>query len=69
MAILNYKGFTGKLEVDLNAQIIKGHVLDSRDVVTFQGNTVNEAKQSFQDAIDDYLEICTELSKNPMKYW
>lgn len=59
--MLNYKGYIGQLEVDEEAGIIFGRVLDIRDVVTFKGETVAEAKQAFQDSVDDYLEFCQEI--------
>jgi len=67
MSILSYKGFTAKIEVDLNARILKGRVLDSRDAVEFQGQTVEEIKQVFKDSIDDYLRDCAAVGKNPAK--
>jgi predicted HicB family RNase H-like nuclease len=35
-------------------------VLDLRDVVTFQGRSVEEIEQAFRDSIDDYLAFCEE---------
>ena len=49
------------MEVDHEAGIIFGRVLDIRDVITFTGTTVTAAKQAFQDSVDDYLEFCQEL--------
>ncbi|NJN20766.1 MAG: type II toxin-antitoxin system HicB family antitoxin [Leptolyngbya sp. RL_3_1] len=61
--MLSYKGYTGQLEIDEEAGILFGRVLDIRDVVTFQGDTVAEAKQAFQDSVDDYLEFCQETGQ------
>jgi predicted HicB family RNase H-like nuclease len=63
--MLNYKGYTGQMEVDDDASLIFGRVLDIRDVVTFKGETVAEAKQAFQDSVDDYLAFCVELAQEP----
>ncbi len=65
--MLNYKGYTGQLEIDDEAGIIFGRVLDIRDVVTFKGETVAEAKQAFQDSVDDYLEFCQETGQEADK--
>lgn len=65
--MLNYKGYVGHLDVDDEAGLIFGRVLDIRDVVTFKGETVAEAKQAFQDSVDDYLDFCTELGQEPDK--
>jgi predicted HicB family RNase H-like nuclease len=63
--MLNYKGYTGSLEVDTDAGLIFGRVLDLRDVITFKGETVAEVRQAFQDSVDDYLEFCQELGQEP----
>ena len=65
--MLTYKGYRGQLEVDTEAGILFGRVLDIRDVVTFQGRTVEETTQAFKDSIDDYLEFCQEIGEKPNK--
>ena len=65
--MLNYKIYVGHMEVDDEAGIIFGRVLDIRDVVTFKGETVAEAKQAFQDSVDDYLAFCAEMNQEPDK--
>ena len=65
--MLTYKGYTAKLEVDPEKGILFGRVLDIKDVITFQGKTVEEARQAFQDSVDDYLEFCEELGEKPEK--
>ncbi len=65
--MLYYKGYSGDLEVDVDSGILFGRVLDIRDVVTFKGETVAEAKQAFQDSVDDYLEFCESLGQEPDK--
>jgi predicted HicB family RNase H-like nuclease len=65
--MINYKGYTGQIEVDVDADILHGRVVDIKDVVTFEGKTIEEAKQAFQDSVDDYLEFCAELGEEPDK--
>ncbi len=65
--MLTYKGYSGNLEVDTEAGIIFGRVLDIRDVVTFKGETPAEAIQAFHDSVDDYLEFCQQLGQIPNK--
>jgi predicted HicB family RNase H-like nuclease len=43
------------------------HTLGIRDVVTFKGETLAEAKQAFQDSVDNYLAFCQELEQAPDK--
>lgn len=63
--MLTYKGYAGECEVDFEAGIIFGRVLGIRDVITFKGRDVAEAKQAFYDSIDGYLEFCQELGEEP----
>ena len=63
--MLNYKGYTGHVEFDDQAGIFHGEVLDLRDVVTFQGKSVDELEQAFKDSVDDYLEFCQERNEEP----
>jgi len=65
--MLKYKGYTGKVEYDDEADIFYGEVIDLRDVITFQGTTTKEIKKSFQDSIDDYLEFCKSRGETPEK--
>ena len=56
--MMEYKGYVGKVEFDDEAGIFHGEVLDTRDVITFQGQSVAELKTAFQESIDDYLAFC-----------
>ena len=65
--MLEYKGYTGHVEFDDEAGLFHGEVLDLRDVVTFQGKSVQELERAFHDSIDDYLEFCKERDEEPDK--
>jgi predicted HicB family RNase H-like nuclease len=65
--MMEYKGYVGKVEFDDEAGIFHGEVLDTRDVITFQGKTVAELKTAFQESIDDYLAFCKQRGEEPNK--
>ena len=65
--MMEFKGYTAKVEFDDAAGIFHGEVLNLRDVITFQGETVQGLKQAFRDSVDDYLEFCTERGESPEK--
>ena len=65
--MLKYKGYTGYVEFDDEAGIFHGEVLDLRDVITFQGKSVEEIEQAFRDSVNDYLEFCEERREEPDK--
>lgn len=63
--MMKYKGYTGHVEYDDEAKIFHGDVLGIKDVVTFQGTTVDEIEQAFKDSVDDYLAFCEERGEEP----
>ena len=65
--MLQYKGYTGHVEFDDEAGLFHGEVIDLRDVVTFQGTSVEELEGAFRDSVDDYLEFCEERGEDPDK--
>jgi len=65
--MMQYKGYVGKVEFDDEAGIFHGEVLDTRDVITFQGRSVDELKTAFRDSIDDYLAFCKRRGEKPNK--
>jgi predicted HicB family RNase H-like nuclease len=66
-AMMTYKGYTASVEVDVEAGILFGRVLDIKDVVTFKAKTVEEVVREFQNSVDDYLAFCDELGEEPDK--
>jgi predicted HicB family RNase H-like nuclease len=65
--MLKYKGYSGRVEYDDEAKIFYGEVIDTKDVITFQGTSVNEIEKAFRESIDDYLEFCRERGEKPDK--
>ncbi len=65
--MMEYKGYFGKIEFDASADIFHGEVINLRDVITFEGETVAELKQAFQDSVDDYLDFCAKRGEDPEK--
>ena len=63
--MMNYKGYLGRVEYD--DEIFHGTVVNIRDVVTFQGTTVEEIKRAFHESVEDYLAFCAERGEAPEK--
>lgn len=62
---MEYKGYQGHIEIDEDAGVLHGEVVGLRDVVTFQGQTVAEAREAFKASVDDYLAFCQERGEEP----
>ena len=64
---MEYKGYSAKIEFDEDANIFHGEVINLRDVITFEGETVDGLRKAFQESVDDYLEFCAERGEDPEK--
>jgi len=63
--MLKYKNYIGHVFFDEEAEVFHGEVINTRDVITFQGSTVRSLKKAFKDSIDDYLDFCAEREEEP----
>ena len=64
---MEYKGYIGKAEIDEAAGILHGEVINVRDVITFEGECVEELRRAFRESIDDYLEFCAQRGQDAEK--
>jgi predicted HicB family RNase H-like nuclease len=64
---MEYKGYLGTVEYDAEARLFHGDIINTRDVITFQGTTVKEIEKAFKDSIEDYLAWCKEDGVEPEK--
>ena len=63
--MIEYKGYTGVFEYDSSIEAFHGRVVGLQDVVTFQGRSVEELKTEMAESVEDYLELCAEVGKDP----
>lgn len=63
--MIKYRGYRGVVIFDDEAGLLHGEVVDTRDVITFQGSSVSEVQQAFRDSVDEYLAICSERGREP----
>ncbi len=63
--MLEYKNYIGRIDFDNEAEIFHGEVINTKDVITFQGSSVAQLKKAFKESIDDYLEFCAERGESP----
>jgi len=64
---LTYEGYLGTVLFSAEDEVFYGEVYGINDLVTFEGKSVKELKRSFEESIDDCLECCKELGKQPDK--
>lgn len=64
---MKYKGYEAVIEYDEIDRLFFGRVINTRDIISFDGRTVDELQQSFEAVIDEYLEDCQREGKEPDK--
>jgi len=65
--MMEYKGYVGRVEYDDEAALFHGEVMNTRDIITFQGTTVAELRKAFRDSVEDYLAFCKERGEESEK--
>jgi predicted HicB family RNase H-like nuclease len=61
------KGYTALVSYDDDDGIFVGQIAGIRDGVTFHGDSVEALKAAFEEAVDDYLETCAKVGKEPQR--
>jgi len=65
--MLEYKGYHAKIEFDAEDMIFVGSVFGVNDSLNFHGKGIDEITEMFHQTVDNYLELCAELGKQPDK--
>lgn len=64
---LEYHGFIGSVHYSSSDECFFGKLEGVQDLVTFEGTTVRELKRNFMEAVKDYVALCQQQGKDPMK--
>ena len=67
MTTMEYKGYVGVIEVDAERKTLHGSVVNTRDVITFEGRNVEQLERALADSVEDYLEFCRAHHREPEK--
>jgi predicted HicB family RNase H-like nuclease len=62
---LEYKGYLGSAEIDVEGAALVGKLLFIRDTITYSALTVPDLEKAFREAVDDYLAACAEDGSQP----
>ena len=65
--VMTYKGYSARIEYDDEDGILFGQIAGIRDGVGFHADTVEGLRAAFHEAVDDYLETCAKVGKEPQK--
>ena len=64
---MTYKGFRAHIGHDDEDGILTGRIADIRDGVGFHADSVEALREAFHEAVEDYLETCVRIGKEPRK--
>lgn len=68
MGNLKYQGYIGSVEYSEEDHCLYGKVLGmSKDVISYEGITIEELKSDFEAGVDTYLESCKTRGLEPRK--
>lgn len=67
--ILEYNGYYGSIHYSSKDEVFHGKIVGINDLVSYEGESAADLKTAFQEAIEDYLETCKELNKEPDKLY
>ena len=64
---MSYKGYSARIEYDDEDGIFTGRIAGIRDGVGFHAETVDGLREAFHEAVEDYIETCAKVGKEPEK--
>ena len=67
MNMMTHKGYAARIEYSHEDACFVGHITGIKDIVGFHGESVAELRDAFEEAVDDYLETCDSLNRQPSK--
>jgi predicted HicB family RNase H-like nuclease len=67
MTTMTHEGYIAEIDLDQDAGVLSGIVLNTRATLHFAGRSVDELRAAFADTIADYREWCRERGVEPEK--
>lgn len=67
MNTMTYKGYIGSVAYSEKDNVFFGKIECIKGLVNFEGESVDELKNAFHEAVDDYLAFCEDEGIDPGK--
>ena len=64
---MSYKGYFGSVEFSDEDNVFFGRIIGINDRIIYEGDHVKSLRHDFESAVDEYLETCAKLNKEPEK--
>jgi predicted HicB family RNase H-like nuclease len=59
--MMEYTGYQAQIDFDNDAGLFVGEVINTHDGISFSGRSVDELRDSFRRAVDDYLDLSCDM--------
>src|SRR3989338_7019274 len=63
--MMYYKGYYGSVHFDAEELIFYGKIEFIRALISYEATTAKGLNKAFEDAVDDYLEMCSAQKIEP----
>jgi len=67
--VIEYKGYIGSINYSPDDKCFYGKLEMIDDLVTFEATNAQELEDNFHAVVDDYLETCEALGREPQKVY
>ena len=64
---MDFRGYRATVTLDDELDIFHGAVIGTTSVISFEGQSVEELREAFAGAVDEYLAFCEEEGVAPDK--
>ncbi len=61
--VLYYQDFIGSVHYSAEDTVFYGKIEGVNDLVTFEGESVEELTRAFEEAVEDYIDLCSRTGK------
>ena len=63
--MMTYKDYMGSVHYSDEDRVFYGKIEFIRSLISYEGTDVDSLRQAFEEAVDDYLELCVEEGREP----
>lgn len=64
-SLLEHKGYYGSIEYSAEDETFYGKLQFIRPLVNYEGADAKALKRAFEEAVEDYLELCEQQGRDP----
>ena len=65
--LMTYKNYRAIIAYSEEDNLFIGEVIGLTDSLNFHGRSIDELENSFHDSIENYLDLCAQIGKEPEK--